>query len=76
MGKWSRRYSKRVLKKEWNKLGLAFGLARGTEQASNGLALGTDQAIYGSALGLAKVQHAEQKLWTDSGSESGSTSSA
>ena len=30
---------------------------------------------YGLALGLAKVQHAEQKLWTDSGSESGSASS-
>ena len=41
-----------------------------------GLALGTDQASYGSALCLAKAQHVEQKLRTDSGSESRSASLA
>ena len=43
---------------------------------SDGSDLGTDQASYGSALGLAKAQHVEQKLWTDSRSENGSASSA
>ena len=39
---------------------------------SDGSDLGTDQASYG----LAKAQHVEQKLCTDSRSESGSASSA